>query len=235
MITEAIVLAGGLGTRLRDVVPDLPKCLAPVAGKPFLYYVIASLKKQGIQRFVFSLGYKSELVEAFLKESLDENDYVTVVEKEPLGTGGGIALSLKAVVSTDVLIVNGDTLFLANIASLAVVHESVNAACTIALKPMENFDRYGIVTIGEEGVITSFHEKRQVAEGLINGGVYLLNVPQFRQLVFATKFSFEKDYLERYVTEKKFYGCIDNGYFIDIGIPADFDRAQADLKSIDNA
>ncbi|HEX2606051.1 MAG TPA: NTP transferase domain-containing protein, partial [Flavisolibacter sp.] len=94
LITEAIVLAGGAGTRLREAVPDLPKPLAPVNGRPFLAYVIDTLRRQGIQRIVFSLGYMAEKIETFLKDAYPAMDYVTVIETEPLGTGGGIQLAL---------------------------------------------------------------------------------------------------------------------------------------------
>src|SRR5215212_11354956 len=102
MIREAIILAGGLGTRLRDAVPDLPKCMAPVAGRPFLSFVIDYLRMQGIERFVFSLGYKSHIIEEFLRKEYPTLNYTSVIEHEPLGTGGAIQLALKKANSNDV-------------------------------------------------------------------------------------------------------------------------------------
>jgi D-glycero-alpha-D-manno-heptose 1-phosphate guanylyltransferase len=129
-----------------------------------------------------------------------------------------------------VLIVNGDTLFKINTADLFSVHEKQNASCTIALKPMQNFDRYGAVQLSNENVIIKFSEKKFYKTGLINGGVYILNVPGFLFKRFPPKFSFEKDYLENFFKDGKIAGCIQDKYFIDIGIPEDFERAQQELK-----
>src|SRR5690349_1037391 len=109
-VKEAIILAGGLGTRLREAVPELPKAMAPVAGRPFLSFVIDALRMQGIERFIFSLGYKSELIEEWLQKEYPTLSCQTVTEAEPLGTGGGIRLALQQATTEDVLVANGDTL-----------------------------------------------------------------------------------------------------------------------------
>jgi D-glycero-alpha-D-manno-heptose 1-phosphate guanylyltransferase len=229
VVTEAIILAGGLGTRLREAVPDLPKCMAPVANRPFLSYVIDALRMQGIERFIFSLGYKWEVIDAYLKEQYPTLLYVNSIETEPLGTGGAIQLALQHCKSENVLIANGDTLFKIDLPKLTNLHLQNSAACTLALKPMQHFDRYGVVEVAEDGLITSFQEKRFYAEGLINGGIYLLQKLLFLHKSLPVKFSFEKDYLEKHVEEIGFYGSISDGYFIDIGIPEDYNRAQKDL------
>ncbi|MGV3656333.1 MAG: HAD-IIIA family hydrolase [Chitinophagaceae bacterium] len=241
-VTESIILAGGLGTRLREAVPDLPKCMAPVGGNPFISYVIDALRRQGVQRFVFSLGYRHDAIEEFLQGHYSTLEYETVVEKEPLGTGGAIALALKACQSENVLIANGDTLFKIDVKSMASLHYKNNAQCTLALKPMQNFERYGVVQTAESGRIVSFREKQFYKEGLINGGIYLLNKDSFLQKSWPQKFSFEKDYLEKYTAENDFYGSVQTGYFIDIGIPEDYEKAQSelalpplDLKAIDKS
>ncbi|MDB5251992.1 MAG: histidinol phosphate phosphatase [Flaviaesturariibacter sp.] len=228
--TEAIILAGGLGTRLRSAVPDLPKCMAPVAGRPFLAYVIDSLRREGIRRFIFSLGYRAEDITAFLASEFKTLDYTIVIEEEPLGTGGAIALCLPQVKGATVLIANGDTLFRIDILAMEAVHEATGAECTLALKPMRDFDRYGVVTLSENGSVTGFQEKRGYSEGLINGGLYLLGKHQFSARPFPERFSFEKDFLEPVATAGALSGCIQEGYFIDIGIPEDFHNAQADLQ-----
>ena len=230
MSYEAIILAGGLGTRLRDTVPDLPKAMAPVAGKPFLSYVIDSLRMQGVERFVFSLGFKAEVIENYLKEHYPTLDYVTAVEDEPLGTGGAIRLALQKTKTDNVLIANGDTLFRINAEELFHQHSKKEAECTLALKPMKDFDRYGVVGIDEEGRIRSFEEKQHYNEGLINGGIYVLNKMKFFEHSFPWKFSFEKEYLEALYKEGKFFGSVQEGYFIDIGVPEDYNRAQYDLQ-----
>src|ERR1044071_1168501 len=114
-MTEGIILAGGLGTRLRDAVPDLPKCMAPVAGRPFLFHVINSLRLQGVERFIFSLGYKHEVIEAYLADQFSRLDYECVIENEPLGTGGAIQLACTKARGENVVVANGDTLFEVNI------------------------------------------------------------------------------------------------------------------------
>lgn len=226
---EAIVLAGGLGTRLRDVVPELPKCMAPVAGRPFLAYVIDALRLQGIQRFVFSLGYKADIITDFLKTAYPTLDYTTEVETEPLGTGGAIQLALSKCKGETVLVANGDTLFKIAIWGFEKVHLENNSECTLALKPLQNFSRYGVVEM-ENNRITSFKEKQFYKEGLINGGIYLLNKAKFLQRKLPQKFSFETDYLQKFVTEKQFFGSVQDDYFIDIGIPEDYAQAQKDFQ-----
>ena len=230
MIQQAIILAGGLGTRLREAVPDLPKCMAPVAGRPFLYHVINYLQQQGITSFIFSLGYKHEVIEQYLKDEFPALQYECVIEAEPLGTGGAIQLACKHATEKQVLVTNGDTLFRIDLAHLSAFHQSHNAECTLALKPMENFDRYGVVTVTDNGVVESFKEKQFYKEGLINGGTYLLNVDMFLAHGFPLKFSFEQDYLEKSTAKGKLVALPQDAYFIDIGIPEDFNRAQEELK-----
>ena len=230
MIKECIILAGGLGTRIRDTVPDLPKCMAPVAGEPFLTHVIRHLLSNGIEKFIFSLGYKHEIIESFLEERFTTLDYTCVIEDEPLGTGGAIQWACEQATEENVLIVNGDTLFKINASGMLEVHIKQNAECTIALKPMQNFDRYGVVELSKENLVTKFCEKQFYKEGLINGGVYVLNIPAFLYSDLGNKFSFEKEYLEAFYSENKIAGIIQDGYFIDIGIPQDFEKAQAELK-----
>ena len=229
-VTEAIILAGGLGTRLQSAVPDLPKCMAPVNGKPFLSYIISYYQQQGIEKFIFSLGYKHAYITAWLQKEYPSLPMQFAIETEPLGTGGGIQLAAEKVKGSQVLIVNGDTLFKVDLASLTAFHLQAASACTLSLKPMTNFDRYGVVETEDDGRIKTFKEKQHYQQGLINGGVYILNTARFRQQKRPTKFSFEKDYLERSFSAMPMYGCVQDGYFIDIGIPGDYERAQTELK-----
>ncbi|MGZ5254828.1 MAG: nucleotidyltransferase family protein [Flavitalea sp.] len=229
MITEAIVLAGGLGTRLKDAVPDLPKCLAPINNEPFLFYLISYYKNQGIKRFIFSLGYKHELVEEMLLKDFPELDYEIVVEDEPLGTGGAVAFAMTKSVEEDVLVLNGDTFYSIDLNAFSEAHYDLEGECTLALKTMQDFDRYGVVEINEKNRVTSFHEKKFYSEGLINGGVYAVHVPSFLTHEFDQKFSFEKDYFEKYIDHERIMGFIQDGYFIDIGVPEDLQKAQTEL------
>ena len=230
MVKEAIILAGGLGTRLREAVPDLPKCMAPVAGKPFLSCVIDHLRIQGVERFIFSLGYKWGVIEEYLQKEYATLDYTSVIEQEPLGTGGAIQLAIQKASSNNVAIANGDTLFKIKLDEVETLHDFRDAECTLALKPMQNFDRYGVVDTDSNGKIISFKEKQFYQDGFINGGVYLINKERFLNHSFPEKFSFEKDYLEKFCGEGRFFGSRQDGYFIDIGIPEDYQKAQNDLK-----
>lgn len=230
MIKEVIILAGGLGTRLRSVISDVPKCMAPVAGKPFLHYLIDYLKKNGIENFIFSVGYMNEIIEEYLKENYPQLNYTISLEKEPLGTGGAIKLACEKLTQKNLLICNGDTLYKIDIDAFTKFHQSMNAACTLALKPMHYFDRYGVVELNKDHSVKSFKEKQYYTTGLINGGVYALNREEFLKEPFPEKFSFEKEYLEKNVGslvkgQSKLFGMIQDEYFIDIGIPEDYEKA----------
>ena len=231
MIREAIILSGGLGTRLREAVPELPKSMAPVAGVPFIRFVVEHLAAGGIERFVFSLGYKHEVISDFIEREFPELEVVFVVEDEPLGTGGAIARSARECKEENVIIANGDTLFKVNTRQLGDFHLKNNAECTLTLKPMRNFDRYGVVLLNKDSYVQSFLEKAYYDEGLINGGVYALNLPSFRAINFPEKFSFEKEYLEKYYPSRKMMGIVQDNYFIDIGIPEDYERASKELAT----
>jgi len=237
MIQQAIILAGGLGTRLRSAVPELPKCMAPVAGMPFISYVIDALQQQGIEKFIFALGYKSEHFEEYLKEKFsldsgtDGSRCQLSIEAEPLGTGGAIRLACRKAAEDQVLVLNGDTFFGVKVAELTSFHEAEQAHCTLCLKPMENFDRYGVVELNPDHSIRHFREKQFYRAGLINGGVYALDTARFLSEPLGDKFSFEKDYLEKQEPGRRLFGLVQSGYFIDIGIPEDYERAQYELPS----
>jgi D-glycero-alpha-D-manno-heptose 1-phosphate guanylyltransferase len=229
---EAIILAGGLGTRLRSVVTDLPKCMAPVAGQPFLKHVIRYFLSQGIERFIFSLGYKHEIVEEFLHAEFPTLNFQRSIEKDPLGTGGAIQLACKRATEKNVIVVNGDSLFKVDVQKGFAFHIDNDAECTLVLKPMNDFDRYGVVELDTNFTVKKFKEKQFYQSGDINGGVYVLNVESFIDYGFAEMFSFEKEYLEKHVHLGKIFGTIQDEYFIDIGIPEDYQRAQEELKQI---
>lgn len=228
-LMEAIILAGGLGTRLRSAVPDLPKCMAPVADRPFLFYVVNYLRMQGIEKIIFSLGYMHEVILDWLQKEFPTLNYSYVIEDEPLGTGGAIQLALQQSETDHVFIANGDTMFRFDANAMLQQHLEKNAECTLALKPMQDFDRYGVVEVNNNQTITSFKEKQYYKSGLINAGLYLINKQAFLARNFPLKFSFEKDYLEKCVTQPIFSGLSKDAYFIDIGIPEDYNRAQSEF------
>jgi D-glycero-alpha-D-manno-heptose 1-phosphate guanylyltransferase len=229
---EFIVLAGGLGTRLRGAIGDFPKCMAPVNGKPFLHYIFTYLQEQGCTRVILSLGYKHEVITMWLKEYSWPFEISHVVEYEPLGTGGGIQLAMQEANDENVVVLNGDTMFKVNVKEQFAFHQQMNADTSLALKEMADFDRYGVVNVDDKNAITAFEEKQHKDEGLINGGVYIINRKAFLDKKLPEKFSFEKDYLEAFVNEGTFYGYKSDSYFIDIGIPQDYEQAREDFKTI---
>jgi D-glycero-alpha-D-manno-heptose 1-phosphate guanylyltransferase len=229
LVNTAIILAGGLGTRLRSSVSDLPKCMAPVAGRPFISFVIDHLQTQGISQFIFALGYKSEAFTDFLNATLPPGSFKLSVEPQPLGTGGAIRLACTHASEKTVLVANGDTLFKIQVDKLAAFHHMCGAHCTLALKPMQQFNRYGVVELNKDYSIRHFKEKQFYENGYINGGMYVLHAEKFLQEDLPEIFSFEKDYLEKYYTQRRMFGVVEDEYFIDIGIPEDYERAKIEL------
>lgn len=213
---QAIVLAGGLGTRLRSVVQDLPKPMASINGKPFLAFVLEYLKKQRITEIILSVSYKHELIQEYFKDEFHGVKIHYNIEKELLGTGGAIKDALKFV-KNEVYVLNGDTFFDIDLKKITL---SSSKIC-IALKQMQNFDRYGTVNVDKQGFATSFEEKIFKKQGLINGGIYLLKKNIFDEFNLEEKFSFEEFLQENYKTLKIQTQIFDD-YFIDIGIPEDY-------------
>ena len=220
---EVIVLAGGLGTRLRSVVHDIPKCMAPVSGQPFLYYLLTWLSGEGATHVVFSVGYLREQVISYVQWQKWPFKVSFAIEEEPLGTGGGIRKALEYCSEEQVFVVNGDTFYpvqLRRMPSLSPV--------TLALKPMKSFERYGAVQL--DGVqVTAFREKQYCAEGLISGGVYSLRPSLVKLEQLPEKFSFEREVLEPHSKAGGLTGWVNDAYFLDIGIPEDYARAQQEL------
>lgn len=225
---EAIVLAGGLGTRLQSVVNDRPKCMAEVAGKPFLKYIFDYLQREKFSHVILSLGYKYEYVLDWLSNENYPFTVSYVIEEEPLGTGGAIKYAAQKAQRDRLFVLNGDTFFDIDSDNLESFHTDKQADITLALKPMVDFNRYGSVSIDQDGRIVRFNEKQYQPKGLINGGVYLLNKRIFDN-ISSNKFSFEKEVFENKVEELKIYGNIQDTYFIDIGIPSDYEKANTDF------
>jgi len=230
MIKEAIILAGGLGTRLRSEVPELPKCMAPVGGRPFIHYLTDYFCKGGITHFIFALGYKNDYFDAWFQQDFPQGGYSISLEDEPLGTGGAIRRACTLATDDQVLVLNGDTFYGIRLAELSAFHNAKDADCTLCLKPMTNFDRFGVVGLDPDQRIAEFREKQHYPAGLINGGVYALNRRRFLEQDLPEKFSFEKDYLEK--GRHRLYGLVQDNYFIDIGIPEDYRRVQQDINQL---
>ncbi len=232
MLKEAIILAGGFGTRLQKVVNDVPKPMAPVNRIPFLNYVFDYLKYYKIQHVVLSTGYLSEKIVEYYKDEFKGIKISYAKEETPLGTGGGIRNAMTKCTTKDVLVLNGDSFFDVDVKSHYRSHIFKQADCTLALRKVDNAARYGTIQLGRLNKIAAFKEKDNAEkEGLINGGVYILNrVIYLNKTEADTAFSIEKDFYEKRLKELHIFGFEYNGYFIDIGIPEDYKKAQDDFK-----
>jgi D-glycero-alpha-D-manno-heptose 1-phosphate guanylyltransferase len=228
--TEAIILAGGFGTRLKHIVNDLPKPMAHINGTPFLSYLMKKLSDTGISHIVLSTGYLHEKIESFYKDSFNGVKISYARETDPLGTGGAIMFALEKTTSDSILVLNGDTLFDIDFEYFDTFYQSKETSLAVALRIEKDVSRYGSVSISETGKITAFTEKSQAkGAGLINGGIYLLKKNWIKNLRLQKTFSFEKEILEKLYHENEFYGLPFNDFFIDIGIPEDYERAQQEL------
>lgn len=235
MITEAIILAGGFGTRLQEVVSNVPKPMAPVNSEPFLNYIFYKLKKEGIKTVVLSLGYLSEVIEEYYNNSFNGIELFYSIEKIPLGTGGGIKHALENCKQNEILVVNGDSFFNVPLQKFYQNHVSKNADCSIALRHVVNASRYGSVETDLKDRITSFQEKKEVeVSGNINGGIYILNKKHFLENTPSGNFSIEQNYFQALHKTEKFYGFPFHNYFIDIGIPESYKQANDDFKEFEN-
>lgn len=228
---ECVVLAGGLGSRLRDVVNDVPKVLAPINGKAFLFYLFKYLEGQNISRVILALGYRSEQVEIWLKENDFKFEIILSIEKEPLGTGGALKQAIKLCHRNNIIFLNGDTYFDIDLKKLYLKSvETIGCWASLAILRVKEPHRYGTVSCDSVYRIIEFKEKSIVKEGLINGGIGVLNREFFLNNMPLEKFSLEKDFFEKIVSKGAVFGIEFNSYFIDIGVPADYEKAQIDFK-----
>jgi D,D-heptose 1,7-bisphosphate phosphatase len=229
---QAIILAGGFGTRLQAVVKDVPKPLADISGKPFLSYLFQHLKNCGIKNVVISVGYLQEKIIEYFGENYLGINLVYAKEDKPLGTGGAIKNSLKFIdKKKPVIVINGDTFLQVNYQKLLAFHQEKKSQLTMVLREVEDCSRYGRVVADGDHVV-SFEEKNSTKNyGLINGGIYVLDEKIFTNFS-AESFSFEKDFLMEKLQELQPQGFIADEYFIDIGIPEDYSKAQKELPTL---
>ena len=236
MIHTAIILAGGFGTRLQTVVSNLPKPMAPVDGEPFLNYQLRYLKKFGITKVVLSVGYLAEKIKDYYQSSFENIEIHYTMETSPLGTGGGIRLAMDVCSEEQVLVMNGDSFFEIDLGLFSEAHTAQKAEVSIAMRKVENAARYGTIIIDPTQRVVSFREKNNRAEpGTINGGVYILNRNRFLEHTSSgISFSIESDFFEKQMERIYIHGIEFNGYFIDIGVPEDYLKAQDDFKRFKN-
>lgn len=227
---EAIVLAGGFGTRLRQVVPDLPKPMAPIGSKPFLEILLSSLARKSFERAVLSLGYKAEMISSHFGENFAGMAIDYVVENQPLGTGGAVRLAMTRCKSDHVFIFNGDTFVDLEAAQVERLWQNRRHAIIVG-REVSDTARYGRLQV-LEGCVVRFCEKGMSGPGLINAGCYVLRVGQLDDWPLNMPFSLEADYLVRAATVERIEFFETSGLFIDIGVPEDFYRAQALLVDL---
>lgn len=224
---EAIILAGGFGTRLRQIVPDLPKPMSPVAGKPFLEFLLSSLDKKGFDRVVLSLGYMADKITGYFGKEFNGIELIYEIENVPLGTGGATRQAMKHCKADHVYVFNGDTYFDVPIHKIELVWKERKLPIIIA-QQLSDTHRYGRVEI-HHGYVQRFTEKGISGPGLINAGCYVFPTDIFNSSELKNPFSLESDFLVHAIHNQRFYAFITDGYFVDIGMPDDFMRAQTEL------
>ena len=234
---QAVLLAGGLGTRLRSVVSDRPKPMALIEGRPFMEYVIRGLARHGITDIIFAVGYKGSMVEEHFKDGTDMGIHVSYAyEEELLGTAGAIKNAGKFVTEDQFFVLNADTFYQLDYSRLTALAGEKNLDMALVLREVEDVSRYGAATL-ENQMLTGFNEKLKAADGeekrpgTINGGVYLLKKSLLDEIPEG-KVSLENDRIPCWLSEgKRLGGFVNDGYFIDIGIPEAYFQFQEDVKT----
>lgn len=225
---EAIILAGGFGKRLKSKIKDIPKPMAPINGRPFLDYIMQKLLNYGFDHVVLSVGYKSEVISDYFGDNYFGIRISYVKETSPLGTGGAIKLALNKSKEDHIFIINGDTYFDIDFLQIDRYWQLHKKPIIVATN-VSDCSRYGALTVHKE-FVTSFQEKECNLSGIINSGYYLFPVNLFDNIKLNKSFSFENEFLKKYIIREKIMFFIADGLFIDIGIPEDYEIAQKVIK-----
>ena len=228
---EAILLAGGFGTRLAARLDGVPKPMAPIAGHPFLEILLRQLSRCGTTHAVLSVGYLHEVIQQHFGAAFEGIRLDYAIEEAPLGTGGAIRFALQHASEDAVLVLNGDTFLQADYAAMMRFHREQKVSMTMAVTRQEDIVRYGGVLIAA-GRVAGFQEKGHSGPGWINAGAYAINPRMEWPPQCSGKFSFESDFLAPFVDELKPVAYPVEGFFLDIGVPEDFDRAQSALAGL---
>ncbi|MCS7092175.1 MAG: nucleotidyltransferase family protein [Patescibacteria group bacterium] len=226
---EAVILAGGKGTRLQSVIQDLPKPMAPIQGKPFLYFLLKKLKKEKFHNIVLSVGYKHQQIIDYFGEKFEDIPLIYAIEEQSLGTGGAVINCLKWLTEKNFFVINGDSYTELSYGEMLKMHEAKQADITLCLKHLRSYSRYGTVHLNSENRVVKFEEKKPQEQGMISTGVYCIKHQIFKNLSLRETFSLETDLLEKEVNNLRILGFVTDGYFIDIGIPEDYKRATVEL------
>ncbi|MCP3965889.1 MAG: NTP transferase domain-containing protein [Lentisphaerae bacterium] len=231
MKLQAIILAGGLGTRLRSEVKSLPKVMAPVNNRPFIEYLLDDLKSQGFSRVILAVGYMADTIIDHFGNEYCGMKLVYSIEKELLGTGGGIRQALSLADKTDpCFVLNGDTYLKVDYKEILTTHNAHSCQLSMTLRYVEDVYRYGAIKVDDNGIVTAFCEKGDNGPGYINAGTYLMSTDIFANFDLPEKFSLETDFIATNIAVVKPVAYLAEGKFIDIGIPEDFHRVQTMLK-----
>lgn len=229
---DTLILVGGLGTRLRSVLrPDVPKPLAPVAGRPFLFYVLQFLAGQGVQRVILAIGFLGQVFEESLKMGMPAGMEIAFSEEsEPLGTAGAVRQARPLLTTDPVMVLNGDSICLADLAPMLISHRAKNAKTSILLAWVNDRQRFGAVQIGPDGQIIKFGEKTPASgPGLINAGIYLLSQRALDELPDQVPCSLEYEVFPRWIGAG-LYGMPAEAPFLDIGTPPSYTAAEQFFK-----
>lgn len=235
-ISEAAILVGGLGTRLRTVLADKPKALALVAGKPILGHILDALARMGVKKGVLCTGYLGDQVQDAFGSSYEGMSLVYSREEAPLGTAGALARAADSFQADRLLVLNGDSFTPFSAQTLAESHEARQAVATILLARVDDASRYGAVDIDDEGAVIQWNEKGEsssVGPACINAGVYLMNTQLVGSLQRSNVNSLEKELFPSLIG-KGLFAIRNSGPFIDIGTPESLAKADAFFRSFGN-
>ena len=224
---EAIILAGGLGTRLQKIVSDVPKPMASISGRPFLEILLTSLARKNTSRIILSVGYMGNLIKEHFGNSFGGMEIEYAHEEAPLGTGGAIRLSMEKVRSDHVFVFNGDTFLDLELDRVEKQWQQRHRSIIVG-RNVSEVSRYGRL-LTDKGHVVGFSEKGVSGSGIINAGCYVISREQLSSFAPQVPFSFERDFLPKVVKKGEFDVFITNGKFIDIGVPDDYLRAQSVL------
>ena len=222
------MLAGGKGTRLGDIAKATPKPMLPVCGKPFVEYILEYLAAQSVNRVILSVGHLADVVIDYFGNRFCGMDVDYSLEDKPMGTGGAIRMSMDHVTSDDVVVLNGDTIFKPDISALIGGHKQTGACITMALRYERERSRYGAVSLDGDRVV-GFAEKMSAEDGVMNAGIYVINRAFANKHMPCIEHSFEQMILPKAIEMACLYGRVSEGYFIDIGVPADYARANREF------
>lgn len=229
---QAILLAGGLGTRLRSVVSDRPKPMALIEGRPFMEYVTRALARDGITDIIFAVGYKGSMVEEHFGDGKRFGFHAAYAYEETLlGTAGAIRNAGRYITQDRFFVLNADTFYQIDYTRLERIQDTLNLDMALVLRQVPDVSRYGQAVLGDDGILTAFNEKTSEArKGTINGGIYLMK-RELLETIPEGKVSLENDMIPRWLHEKRrLGGFVNDGYFIDIGIPEAYSQFQDDVR-----